>query len=162
MSHTPKKLLLALPLALLVTACGPDYSANSYDAHSIGEVRRVEKGTIESYRWVKITGNNRIGTAAGVGVGLAAGSTVGRGADGIIGAIGGALLGGLIGSSIDKSVNNHHGFEYIIRTESGSLVTMVQADAQPLREDTPVLILFNGHRSRVVFDHNANINEPAG
>lgn len=155
MSNAPLKFALTLPLALFAGACAPDLSSGSYDSHSVGEVRRVERGTVESYRWVNIKGGSGVGTLAGAGVGAAAGSTIGDGAGGIIGAIGGALLGGAIGSGIEKSASSQGGFEYIIRTESGSLVTMVQADKEPLPEGLPVLILFNGSRSRIVFDHNA-------
>lgn len=155
MSKSSKRLAIILPLALAAGACAPDLSPSSYDSHSVGEVRRVERGTIESYRWVKIKGRSGVGTLAGAGVGAAAGSTIGDGAGGVIGAIGGALLGGAIGSSVEKSASSQGGFEYIIRTASGSLVTLVQADREPLPEGLPVLILFNGSRSRVVFDHNA-------
>ena len=155
MTITFSKAALALPLALVVGACAPDLSPNSYEAHSVGEVRRVEKGVIESYRWVEIKGRSGVGTLAGAGVGAAAGSTIGDGAGSVIGAIGGALLGGAIGSSIEGSASKQGGFEYVIRTDSGSLVTMVQADREPLPEGAPVMILFNGSRSRIVFDHNA-------
>jgi outer membrane lipoprotein SlyB len=154
------KFAVALPLALFAGACAPNLSSNSYEARSVGEVRRIERGTIESYRWVEIQGRkNGVGTLAGAGIGAAAGSTIGsgrgRGAENVIGAIGGALLGGLIGSSIEKSTSKQSGFEYVIRTESGALVSIVQADTQPLPEGAPVLIHFSGSRSRVVFDHNA-------
>jgi len=153
------KLAFALPLAMFAGACAPNLSSNSYNAHSVGEVRRIERGTIESYRWVEIQGKTGVGTVAGAGIGAAAGSTIGsgrgRGAENVIGAIGGALLGGLIGSSIEKSSSKRGGFEYVIRTESGALVSIVQADTQPLPEGAPVLIHFSGSRSRIVFDHNA-------
>ncbi len=149
------KLALALPLALAVAACGPSYSSNSYDGSAVGEVRRVERGTIESYRFVKIENNDSgVGTLAGAGVGAAAGSTVGDGAGGVIGAIGGALIGGLIGNSIEKSASDRRGFEYIILTESGNRVTLVQVDDQPFPAGTPVNILFSGSRSRIIFDPN--------
>lgn len=157
MKQTSKfKALALLPLAALTVACGPNMSPNSYDAHSVGEVRRAERGTVESYRWVQINGESGVGTVAGAGIGAAAGSTIGNsGAENIIGAIGGAIIGGLIGGGVEKSAKNKSGFEYIVRTESGSLVTLVQADEQPLPEGAPVLILFSGSRSRLVFDHNA-------
>lgn len=153
-------LVLSLPLALVVGACSQNLSPNSYDTRSVGQVNRVERGTIESYRWVQIQkSNSGTGTLAGAGIGAAAGSTIGsgrgRGAENVIGAIGGALLGGLIGNSIEKSGSKQGGFEYLIRTESGSLVSLVQADSNPLPEGAPVVIMFSGTRSRVVFDHNA-------
>mgnify|MGYP003648983206 CR=1 FL=1 len=91
-----------------------------------------------------------------MGVGAAAGSTVGNsGAENVIGAIGGALLGGLLGNSIDKSAGKKSGFEYLIRTESGSLISIVQQDRHPFADGTPVLVVFSRDRSRVILDHNA-------
>lgn len=153
-------LLLAAPVALMLGACSSNHSPNSYDSRSVGQVNRVERGTIESYRWVQIQRRTSgVGTVAGAGIGAAAGSTVGsgrgRGAENVIGAIGGALLGGLIGSSIEKSGSKKGGFEYLIRTESGALVSIVQQDTSPLPEGAPVVIMFSGSQSRVVFDHNA-------
>lgn len=152
--------LLALPAALLLAACGASHSPNSYDSRAVGQVNRVERGTIESYRWVQIERRGSgVGTVAGAGIGAAAGSTVGsgrgRGAENVIGAIGGALIGGLIGNSIEKSGSKRGGFEYLIRTDSGALVSIVQEDTSPLPEGAPVVIMFGGAQSRVVFDHNA-------
>lgn len=160
MSFKKTKLIIAIPLALTVGACSTNLSPNSYDQRAVGQVNRVERGTIESYRWVQIERQNSgVGTVAGAGIGAAAGSTIGsgrgRGAENIIGAIGGALLGGLIGNSIEKSGSKKGGFEYLIRTESGALVSLVQQDSNPLPEGAPVIITFSGSRSRVVFDHNA-------
>lgn len=153
-------LILAAPVALMLGACSTNYSPNSYDSRSVGQVNRVERGTVESYRWVQIQRRDSgVGTVAGAGIGAAAGSTIGsgrgRGAENIIGAIGGALLGGLIGSSIEKSGSKKGGFEYLIRTESGAMVSIVQQDTSPLPEGAPVVIMFSGSQSRVVFDHNA-------
>ncbi len=150
------RLALVVPLALTASACTQDLSTGRYDPYAVGQVRQVERGVIDSYRWVEIRSERSgVGTAVGVGVGAAAGSSVGRGADGVIGAIGGALLGGLIGNSIDKNASKQNGFEYVIRTESGSLVTIVQADKQPLPEGAPVQIIFGRDRSRVILDTRA-------
>ncbi len=160
-------LLLALPAALMLGACSVNHSPNSYDSRAVGQVNRVERGTIESYRWVQIERRDSgVGTLAGAGIGAAAGSKIGsgrgRGAENVIGAIGGALLGGLIGNSIEKSGSKKGGFEYLIRTESGALVSIVQQDTSPLPEGAPVVIMFSGSQSRVVFDHNApRYDDPA-
>lgn len=151
------KVALMIPLALAAGACTTNMSPHSYESHAVGEARRVERGVIDSYRWVEIRkSDSGVGTAAGVGIGAAAGSTVGdSGAENIIGAIGGALIGGLIGNSIDKSASKSAGFEYIIRTESGSLITIVQADRHPFAEGTPVIIVFGRDRTRIRIDHAA-------
>ena len=151
-----KRLALVVPLALMAGACTQNLSPHSYEANSVGEARKVERGVIESYRWVEIRSESGVGTAVGVGVGAAAGSTIGNsGAENIIGAIGGALFGGLIGNSIDKSAGKQSGFEYLIRTDSGSLISLVQADRHPFAEGTPVMVVFSRDRSRVVLDHSA-------
>lgn len=160
-------LILAVPAAIMLGACSMNNSPNSYDERAVGQVNRVERGTIESYRWVQIERRNSgVGTVAGAGIGAAAGSTIGsgrgRGAENVIGAIGGALLGGLIGNSIEKSGSKKGGFEYLIRTESGALVSLVQQDNSPLPEGAPVVIMFSGSQSRVVFDHNAPRYESSG
>jgi outer membrane lipoprotein SlyB len=154
---TRTKFALLLPLAIVTSACTQNVSPHSYDGHAVGEARRVERGVIDSYRWVEIRRDNSgVGTAVGVGVGAAAGSTIGSGgAENVIGAIGGALLGGLLGNSIDKSASKSAGFEYIIRTESGSLVTVVQEDRHPFAEGTPVILVFGADRTRVRLDHSA-------
>ncbi|TNE65219.1 MAG: hypothetical protein EP335_05875 [Alphaproteobacteria bacterium] len=150
------KMAMVLPLALTLGACAGTQSPHTYDSHAVGQVRRVERGTIESFRWVEIKGNSGVGTLAGAGVGAAAGSTIGHGgAESVIGAIGGALVGGLIGSGVEKSARTKGGYEYIIRTESGNLVTLVQEDKEPLPDGAPVIIVFSGDRSRVRLDHAA-------
>ncbi|WP_417451736.1 glycine zipper domain-containing protein [Kordiimonas sp.] len=151
-----KILAIALPLTMLTAACSQNMSPHAYDSHAVGEARRVERGVIDSYRWVEIRGDSSVGTAVGVGVGAAAGSTVGNsGAENVIGAIGGALLGGLLGNSIDKSASKKSGFEYLIRTESGALISIVQQDRHPFAEGTPVMVVFSRDRNRVILDHSA-------
>lgn len=154
------KALVLVPIAFTTVACTSSMGSHEYDRRDVGEVRRIERGTIESYRWVEINkGESGVGTLAGAGIGAAAGSTIGsgrgKGAEDVIGAIGGALLGGLIGNSIEKSAAKTSGYEYVIRTESGNLVSIVQVDKQPLPEGAPVIIHFSGSRSRVVYDYNA-------
>ena len=153
MASTHKtKIFLALPLAAMVAACGPSYSPDSYESGAVGQVSRVERGVVESVRVVDIKHKTGVGGLAGAGIGAAAGSTVGDGAGGVAGAIGGALIGGLIGNSIEKSAKKKQGFEYLIRTDDGQLVTIVQG-GEPLGINAPVLILY-GRTSRVVLDES--------
>jgi outer membrane lipoprotein SlyB len=156
MSFKVSKYAALLPLAIMATACAQDLSSGRYAPHAVGHARQVELGVIDSYRWVEIRGDESgIGTVAGAGIGGAAGSTIGSGSTGVIGAIGGALVGGLIGNSVEKNANRQSGFEYIIRTQSGSLITIVQADKQPLPEGAPVQLIFGRDRTRVILDTRA-------
>ena len=167
-AHKPTSILSPLvravgltALLLTVGACTRDLSSDSYSRGATGEVRRVERGTIESYRFVEIENTSTgVGTVAGAGVGAAAGSSIGDDEVAIIGAIGGAVIGGLIGSGVEKELTDTKGYEYIIRTESGNLVTLVQADKTPLPRGTPVIILFSRDRSRVIVDESAFNQQP--
>lgn len=141
-------------LAATLSACTTNPSPNSYDADAVGLVRRAEQGEVVSYRWVEVRTEKGVGTVVGAGVGGAVGSTIGRGGTGVAGAIGGALIGGLLGNAIDKQAGRKNGFEYVVRTNSGELVTLVQLDAQPIPEGAPVLILYSRDSSRLVLDES--------
>lgn len=149
------KIFMISLASLSVAACSSNLSPKRYDAYAVGEVNRAERGEIISSRWVEIRkGNSGVGTATGIAAGAAAGSTVGNGAEGVIGALGGALIGGLIGSSVDKKVNKTHGFEYLVRTETGDTITLVQADRQPIPNGAPVLIVYNRDMTRLILDES--------
>ncbi|GHF29802.1 hypothetical protein GCM10017044_26350 [Kordiimonas sediminis] len=159
MNGSKLRYLALVPALLLVGACtSQSLSPGHYDSRSVGRVQSVERGVIESYRWVEIDGKRGVGSLAGAGIGAAAGSTVGDNAVGVIGAIGGALIGSAIGDSIDKKNAKTSGFEYLIRTEKGDLVTIVQADAVPLGNNAPVMIYY-GDRARVVLDESRIVYE---
>ena len=140
--------------ALFLGACTTNVSPGSYDANAVGSVQRAERGEIESYRYVEIRTERGVATASGVVAGAAAGSTVGSGAEGVLGALGGALIGGLIGKSIDEDIGRKTGYEYVIRTESGHLVTIVQASENPIPEGAPVLIVYGRDMTRITLDES--------
>ncbi len=154
--HLNKKILV-IPLMLATAACTQNISPYAYDSRDVGAVNHVEKGTIESYRWVEINGRNKgVGTTAGAGIGGAIGSTWGKRTDdaqNIVGAIGGAILGGIIGNSIEKSGTKGSGYEYMVRTEAGELITLVQKDDVPLEKNLPVVIIY-GSRARIIPDES--------
>lgn len=135
-----------------LTACTTNVSPDSYSAGAVGDIRRAERGEIESYRYVEIRTERGVGTAVGIGAGAAAGSTVGDGAGGVAGAIGGALIGGLLGNALDKEAGKKSGYEYVIRTAAGDLVTLVQADKSPLPKGAPILIVYSRGKSRIILD----------
>lgn len=152
MRRTAAASMLVLTAAL--SACTTGVNPNRYDAYSVGVVQRTERGEVQSYRYVEIDTGRGGATGVGVASGAIAGSTVGHGAEGVLGAIGGAILGGLIGSAIDNDVGRRDGFEYVIRTEGGYLVTIVQADRIPFPEGAPVLIMHGSNMTRVTLDES--------
>lgn len=146
----------AVAFAVLATAlagCASGLGANTYDAASVGQVARVEEGTIVGIRPITIEGsqqNAKVGTLAGAVLGGLAGSELGGGHKAnTAGAIGGAVLGGVVGNAVGKSAGSQQGFAYTIRLPSGELVSVAQAGEYAIPAGTPVLIEY-GARARVI------------
>lgn len=55
-------------------------------------------------------------------------------------------------SKTDNSMNHSHGFEYVIRLNSGSIISVVQAENVKLKPKQHVLVI-HGANTRVVPDH---------
>jgi len=58
-----------------------------------------------------------------------AGSSVGNGKTGQIGAVVGAVVGGMVGAATEEGITRENGFEFDIRMEDGSYISVVQAKA---------------------------------
>lgn len=143
----PFVLLLAL---LGLTACSSKPQSDVYTASSVGQVSRVIPATVVSWREVVIQGNSEVGTPAGAAAGAVVGSRLGGDArTNIIGAIGGAIIGGITGKAADKRANRHPGIEYILKTDQGELLTIVQGEDVRLAVGQPVYIMM-GRQSRIV------------
>ena len=140
---------MSLPLAIIagltLSACGTTTDKYTYSSREVGSVQRVERGVVESYRWVKVDRTDGTGAVAGATVGALAGAETGKGANGIFGAVVGAIIGGAIGDGIEKGNKPSGAFEYLIRTDNGRLITVVQADKVPLGENAPVIINYGKH-----------------
>jgi outer membrane lipoprotein SlyB len=149
-----QKLLLILGAITLVilTACSPTISPNTYSAKEIGVAAKVEPAVIVSMRPVKIENTSGTGGILGAGAGAAAGSVLGASPQAsIIGAIGGALVGGVTGHAIDKSINTQQGYLYILRTSRNAMVSVTQAYDQftKFKVGQRVLIVY-GQKVRIV------------
>ena len=142
-------LLVTLPLILLC-ACTPNISPDTYSVGAVGQASRTVRGTIVNAREVNIRGAESVGTSAGILSGGAAGSALG-GDDvrlNIIGAVGGAVVGGIAGSAIERNSTKQTGFEYIVETSNGALITIVQGGSR-LIVGQKVFVLY-GTRSRII------------
>lgn len=143
--------ILLVAAALVGTGCKTDISGNSYSAGSVGNVNRAVEATVISKREVLIHGTSGTGAAVGATGGAIAGGAIG-GDDplGIVaGAIGGALAGGLIGGAVEKDATKQPGIEYVVRTETGALLTVVQGHDPPIEKGQTVILLY-GTRSRII------------
>lgn len=156
MAHSRKNkslsVLIALPLALSLGACSYSTGSSYYDSYDVNQVQRVDRGVIESWRAVTVQTEKKVGKHVGIGLGALAGSEIGgRGAGGVAGAILGGLLGGALGRDVDKSAGRKEGFDYVILTEDGDRISLVDISDQPLPVGAPVLISY-GNRTRIQLD----------
>ena len=143
------------PLVLaLLSGCAPDVSPDSYGVGSVGNVNRAVRGHVVSVRVVNINGTSGTGALAGGAAGAAAGSALGGSGStrtNIVGAIGGAVAGSVIGGAVEAGATKQTGYEYVVETQNGALLTIVQSDDTPLAEGTNVIVLY-GARSRLIAD----------
>ncbi|MBY4895585.1 hypothetical protein [Cupriavidus sp. AU9028] len=145
-------IVLTFMLSVLVGGCAYNVSPDSYSVGAVGQVNRSIAGIIISARQVNIQGASGPGTAAGVIAGGAAGSAIGGGARAnVIGAVGGALIGGLAAAAIEQGVTQQTGAEYVVQTENGNLMTVVQGASPPLTVGQRVLVLY-GQQARLIAD----------
>lgn len=142
----------------LLAACAPNVSPDSYSVGSVGSVNRAVKGIIISARQINITGTNSGGGAlAGGATGGVLGSGVGGGntRTNVVGAIGGVVAGSIVGAAVEEVATKQTGMEYVIQTENGALLTIVQSDDSQLAEGQKVIVLY-GSRSRVIPDNTSH------
>jgi len=70
----------------------------------------------------------------------------------VMGAVGGAVIGGVIANEIDKGVNRHTGYEYIIKLDEGKTISVVQEKSVQLTVKQHVLVIY-GAMTRVIADN---------
>ena len=137
-----------ITMLTLLGGCAQDISPNSYSVGSVGMVNRSIAGTIISARPVDIRGTSALGGAAGTAAGAAAGSAIGGGTRANIV---GAVVGGLTGAALEASATKQTGMEYVIETENGNLMTVVQGNTPLFVEGNKILVLY-GSPSRIIAD----------
>lgn len=139
----------------LVSGCAPNISPDSYAVGSVGQVNRVVRGVVISARSVDISGTRGVGATTGFAAGAAGGAALGGDPAGMaLGAIGGAVAGGVAGAMTEEALTSQTGMEYIVETERGALMTVVQGNDNPLSVGQKVLVVY-GTRSRVIADPKA-------
>ncbi len=154
--------LLLLPLLLGgLSACGPDYSPDTYASRAMQQANKVEQGTIVGVRPVQIAADGTTGATAGAAAGGVAGTRVGGGdITAAFGGIGGGLLGGLLGSAAEQAAGATNGFEYIVRKKNGEMVSVAQRDQVALALGQKVLVIA-GNQARIVPDYTTAPEDPA-
>ncbi len=141
----------ALAMSLMLGACTADLNSSDYYASSAGKVNTAKPCTVVSIRPVTVRSNdNNAGTLFGAAAGGVAGSAIGGGKTvPILGAIGGALVGGIAGDAAQAELSKQTGFEYIVRLDNGSMVTVVQGNDTIIQPGQRCMVLY-GRQARVI------------
>ncbi|MDG1286304.1 MAG: hypothetical protein P8P30_01930 [Rickettsiales bacterium] len=125
-----KKRQMILPLCtslLLLAGCATPQGMSQYKYDEVGRSTIVVFGTVITSRNVGITGKNTgAGAAIGGAVGAGAGSYVGGGSGQIWAAGAGLLVGAVAGAAAEQAAANKVGVEYVVTTEKGKTMTIVQ------------------------------------
>jgi outer membrane lipoprotein SlyB len=142
-------------LAIIFSGCATNISPKTYSVGSVGQVNRTISATIISVREVDVAGTQGLGAGVGAAAGGIAGSSIGSGdRENLIGALAGAVVGGIAGAAIERSATEQKGMEYVVETENGNLMTIVQGVTTLFKEGQKVLVLY-GTPSRIIADPRA-------
>lgn len=116
--------LVCVACALVLASCSKSTAPGDYDASEVGKVKKVISGSIVSMREVRL--HNK----------------------------GAESLSSAENVDSDNSMNRSHGFEYVIRLNSGGIISVVQADDVKLYPKQHVLVIY-GENTRVVADNGS-------
>lgn len=115
-----------LPLILL-SGCATPPGQSQYKWSEVGQSTIVHFATVIQVREVGVTGQNTgAGALVGTAAGAAAGAQFGSGDGAIAAAVGGALIGAIAGSALEQAAANTTALEYLVTTERGKTMTIVQ------------------------------------
>ncbi len=141
---------LASACAVLLSACAPNFSPNTYSSNAVQLANKVEAGTIIGFREVQISANGSIGAVTGGAVGGVLGAEY---ANSALVAVGGTTVGGMLGNALEHAARDTTGWEYIIRKDNGDMLSVTQREATPLTLAQRVLVIM-GPQARVVPDYS--------
>lgn len=122
------KAILSFALVCSLTAC-KELPPGEYDANEVGKIKKVIPGVIISKRSVNL---RQQGPDAGV--------AAQAGQEGL-------LSGGY---------NHSHGVEYVIKLNSGGIISVVQTEDLKLKNKQKILVIY-GRNTRVVADNGSDV-----
>jgi outer membrane lipoprotein SlyB len=148
-----KQIVLLGAAILSLAGCASNISPQTYSVGSVGQVNRTISATVISVREVNVAGTTGAGGTAGSAAGAVLGSSTGGNdtRSNLVGAIGGAVIGGLAGAAIEANATKQKALEYVVETENGNLMTIVQGKDSVFVEGQKVLVLY-GSPSRLIAD----------
>ncbi|HEN5539808.1 TPA: hypothetical protein U6312_003135 [Legionella pneumophila] len=117
-------------MGLLLVSCSNELPPGEYDANEIGKIKKVIPGVIISKRPVNLHRQN---------------------ADTNL-----HVKGGADSNLIDGGYNRTHGVEYVIKLNSGTIISVVQAEDLKLKNKQKILVIYGRH-TRVVADNGSDV-----
>ena len=129
-NRTVFKSILVLLLGFIVASCTKDLPPGEYDSNEIGKVKKVIPGMIISKRPVNLHRGNADGT-----------SLNNKSTD---------------GNFVDNGYNQDSGVEYVIKLNSGSIISVVQSEDLKLKNKQKILVIYGRH-TRVVADKGSDV-----
>ena len=131
----PRLVPLMLVAVLAVAGCAREISPTVVSGPAVGAPTQTYRGTIESSRAVLVQESetlegNRTGILLGGLAGGVAGSRLGDGLGQQIMTGVGAVAGAGAGALAERELKRQQGYEYVVRTETGQLFTVVQGGPQ--------------------------------
>lgn len=146
------RILSLIAALLIISGCTQNISPDTYSVDGAGKTGKVVPGVVLSARAVSVAGTKKTGRTVGAAAGAAAGSAIGSGTRShILGAIGGALIGGIAGGAAEEGITSQDGIEYIVETNSGEMITLMQGPDPAFKKGDRVLIL-HGAKARIIAD----------
>ncbi|MEM9060246.1 MAG: hypothetical protein AAGD13_07255 [Pseudomonadota bacterium] len=117
--------------SLIVAGCARQISPDVHTGRDAGETLQTYEAVIENVRIVEIQESdtlegNKTGQLLGSVAGGFAGARFGAGLGRALAIAGGAIAGAFAGALVEQEVKRQQAAEYIVRTESGELLTLVQ------------------------------------
>lgn len=152
-----KALALGCLVLALFSGCAANVSPQSYSVGSVGQINRTVPATVINAREIDISGTTSLGGATGTAAGAVAGSGAGGGSGrgSVLGAIGGAVIGSMAGAAIEANATKQKGMEYVVETENGNMMSLVQGNDPIFGIGQKVLVLY-GSPSRLIADMRKN------
>ena len=149
--------LKILPLIILLAACAPNFSPNTYSSDAVQRASKVDSGVVVGVRKVAISVDSNVATATGAAAGGISGSQVADKTVSALSALGGAVLGGIAGNKVGHNIQDTYGYEYIVRKPNGDLLSVTQKDKKPLKIGEHVLLI-QGPQARIVKDYTESLD----
>lgn len=153
MNSTIRVIVVSM-LAVAGTGCISNLTGDSYSRDEARASQRVEFGTIEHLRDVKIEGTKTvIGPAVGGAVGAIAAEDIGDGNGSDVAQVLGGVAGGALGAAVEEGITRRDGVEITVKFDDGHRIAVVQ-EIDPnaaFRVGDEVRVLYLDGRTRIAY-----------